>query len=429
MARTIRNVKIDTRSARVKLETRREPYWTVVTQGRAVGYRRGKKGGTWIARFRDVGGKQLYLALGAADDTMDADGAQVLDFAQAQKLAREWFEAIARTAAGGNIAAGPYTVGDALTDYMGWFRAHRKSIRETESAIESRVRPKLGQLEVRNLTAAQVRDWHRDLATTPARLRSGRGRQQRYRPSDEDPDTARRRRSTANRLLTVLKAALNHAWQEGRVESDAAWRRIKPFPQADAAKARYLSQAECKRLVNASAPDFRLLVQAALLTGCRYGELAGFRVADFNADAGTLHVQASKAGKPRHVVLTEDGQTFFQEITAGRGADEALLQRAAGRPWGKSHQTRPLLEACKVAKITPPASFHILRHTYASHLVMSGVPMPVVAANLGHTDTRMVEKHYAHLAPSYVADTIRATAPTLGIVEKSKLVPIDGQRS
>jgi site-specific recombinase XerD len=73
------------------------------------------------------------------------------------------------------------------------------------------------------------------------------------------------------------------------------------------------------------------------------------------------------------------------------------------------------LEACERAKIKPPASFHVLRHTYASHLVMNGAPLPVLARNLGHSDTRMAEKHYAHLAPSYVADAIRAAAPALGL--------------
>jgi hypothetical protein len=46
---------------------------------------------------------------------------------------------------------------------------------------------------------------------------------------------------------------------------------------------------------------------------------------------------------------------------------------------------------------------------------MNGVPLLVVAGNLGHTDTRMVEKHYGHLAPSYQADEIRKGAPTFGI--------------
>jgi hypothetical protein len=55
---------------------------------------------------------------------------------------------------------------------------------------------------------------------------------------------------------------------------------------------------------------------------------------------------------------------------------------------------------------------------------MAGVPMGVIAAQLGHADTRMTEKHYAHLAPSYVADTIRAHFPTLGIGGDSGVVPL-----
>jgi intergrase/recombinase len=45
---------------------------------------------------------------------------------------------------------------------------------------------------------------------------------------------------------------------------------------------------------------------------------------------------------------------------------------------------------------------------------MSGVPLNVVAHNLGHADTRMTKKHYAHLAPSYLAETIRKFAPKYG---------------
>ena len=48
--------------------------------------------------------------------------------------------------------------------------------------------------------------------------------------------------------------------------------------------------------------------------------------------------------------------------------------------------------------------------------------MGVIAAQLGHADTRMTERHYAHLAPNYVADTVRAALPTLGIVEESNVV-------
>jgi hypothetical protein len=59
---------------------------------------------------------------------------------------------------------------------------------------------------------------------------------------------------------------------------------------------------------------------------------------------------------------------------------------------------------------------------------MKRVPLAVIAAQLGHADTRMVEKHHGHLAPNYVADTVRAAFGTLGIVEPSKVVPIDAAR-
>ncbi|MGH6933868.1 MAG: tyrosine-type recombinase/integrase, partial [Dongiaceae bacterium] len=78
----------------------------------------------------------------------------------------------------------------------------------------------------------------------------------------------------------------------------------------------------------------------------------------------------------------------------------------------------PLLGSRMVGRAV---SFHILRHSHGSMLAMQGVPLPVIAKQLGHADTRMTEKHYAHLSPNYVADTIRANFPTLGIVEQGKV--------
>ena len=78
------------------------------------------------------------------------------------------------------------------------------------------------------------------------------------------------------------------------------------------------------------------------------------------------------------------------------------------------------------AKIDPPLSFHGLRHTYASLAIMNGAPIMVIAENLGHADTRMVEKHYGHLARKYVAETIRATAPRFDVPNETTVASIDG---
>src|SRR5690242_18432688 len=77
------------------------------------------------------------------------------------------------------------------------------------------------------------------------------------------------------------------------------------------------------------------------------------------------------------------------------------------------------------ARIDPPVSFHTLRHTYASLAIMAGAPSFVVAKNLGHSDTRMVEKHYGHHTASYIADAIRAAAPRFGTMqEDDNVTPI-----
>jgi integrase len=79
-----------------------------------------------------------------------------------------------------------------------------------------------------------------------------------------------------------------------------------------------------------------------------------------------------------------------------------------------------MLDACNRAKIKAAVSFHVLRHTHGSTLAMRGVPMGVIAEQLGHADTRMTEKHHAHLAPSYVADTVRAHFPRWGLQRKAR---------
>src|SRR5207253_5689388 len=145
-------------------------------------------------------------------------------------------------------------------------------------------------------------------------------------------------------------------------------------------------------------------------------------------DAGTVRVRASKSGRPRHVVLPQEGRDFIAGLAAGKPGSACLFLRGTGRPWAKSEQQRPLATACKAARIDPSVNFHGLRHTYASRLAMRNVPLAVIAAQLGHSDTRMVEKHYGHLAPGYVAETVRAAFGTLGIVEPSNVALIAATR-
>jgi integrase len=407
MARRIQDKNLDSKDARRKLPPRGKPHWRGIERGLHLGYRRLREGaGPWIVR-RYVG-KQQYeeKAIGIADDLSDADGVKGLDYWQAVDAARGTSAEAA--------AKKPYTVADAVHAYLDYLTGEKKSEPHVRSRMEAHVLPVLGDTEVGDLDAETLRQWLRDLAAKPARVRSPRGQSPRHREVSDDAETIRKRRASANQCLVPLKAALNRAFDDGLVSSAEAWRKVKAFRGVNAARVRYLKVAECKRLLNACDPDFRNLIRGALETGARYGELTRLKVEDYNPDVGTVAIYINKTDAPRHVVLTADGDSFFRQLCAGRTGP--MFLHADGRKWGPSHQGRRIRLACKRARIEPPINFHALRHTWASLSVMAGMPLMVVAKNLGHSDTKMVEKHYGHLAPSYVASEIRAKAPRFGKV-------------
>jgi integrase len=353
---------------------------------------------------------------------VDADGEEVLSWNQAADLARR----NVGLAAGG----ARYTVEKACADYLVWARAHSRSPRDAELVIKAAIAPRFGTKDAAKLTTTDIRKWHNDMATSVPKTRGGNDREG---VDLTDFEVSRRRRATANRRLTVLKAVLNHAFRDGRIPQREAWARVKPFRGAERARQRYLTPAEVTRLVNTSEPGLRELVQAALFTACRYSELTRLRVRDFHVrvsaagkqkggataskDAaadkhGTLYIGQSKTSETRHVLLSPQAVTWFEGQTAGKPADSLILTKPDGSAWGKSDQFRPFRAAVKRAKLGKDVVFHSLRHTWASLAIMNEMQLMLVARQLGHKDTRMVERTYGHLARSYEQEQIRTLAPS-----------------
>lgn len=420
MARTVQDVRLAKREQRLRLEPRKKPYWLTLNEGEHLGYYRGARVGKWMARYRRPGtmGNYQETTIAEADDTSDSDGAVILDFRQAQDAARKWFVELER---GGGRRTVVYTVSAALDDYLAAFAG--KDIVNTRSRIDTMIRPALGAHDAGKLTTKMIADWHASLANAPARLRTGKGAPQNVRVTAPTEDARRSRRASANRILTVLKAALNLSYRDGKVVADDAWRRAKPFAKAEAAKLRYLADDESRRLINACDSAIRPLLQAALLTGARYSELTGLAARDFDRQSQTLWLRETKAGIARAVYLEEEGVRLFDQVTAGKKAGDLIFPRPDGKRWGPSQQARPIAAACAAAKLEP-TGFHDLRRTYGARLALRGVPMAVIAEALGHADERITRRHYAHLSKSYVADTVRVAVAGLGIVDEGPIVRI-----
>jgi integrase len=422
MGNKVKERPLDTKSARAKLPIRAKPYYRSLGPTLQLGYRRNEGVGRWVVRLLVSKGIYKVERIAAADDKLEANGIDVLSYAQALDRVRELHRQ--RADDDDDAPKGPYTIRQAIADYLSDVLHGKASEDDTRKRLAAYVPESLASKECAKLSRKELLAWHRKLAEAMPRSRTKRGApRQNYREVDlTDPEIARKRRVSGNRILGQLKAALNHAAHVGKITDDRApWRNVKPFKGVNTARVRFLKNAEAKRLVNGSAPDFRPMVQAALLTGCRYSELCRLKVSDFDPDAGTVFIQQSKSDKSRHVVLTDEGQAFVEQMTAGRTGPDPMFRRV----WGPSQQKRRMEAASKRAKIDPPINFHALRHTWASLAVMAGMPLMVVAKNLGHADTRMVEKHYGHLAPSYIADEIRRAAPRYGFDKASNVRRMD----
>src|SRR5437763_10578628 len=416
MARAVKDANLGARTARATLAPRKRPYYRLILQSLHLGYYRGARTGSWRARRFIGAGRYEETMLGTADDVADADGVTILSFGQAQEKARAWFTARALADFGHEALLAPHTVSDALDDYeRDYLRRGGKATDRLRHSINAHIRPAFGPIELDKLSRAKIESWLEKLASTPPRLRARKGHASRQRERDDSLEGVRRRRESANRVLTVLKAALNLAYQHGRARSKVSWEAVKPYRDVGASKIRYLNDSESKQLVQSCEAPFRKLIIGALLTGARYGELAAMHAGDFDPVSGTVHIPRSKSGKARHIFLSEEGQQFFASVAAGKRGADFLFSRESGQAWGNSHQIRHMRDACERAEIEPAITFHILRHTYASRLAMRGVPLNVIAKQLGHSDTRMTEKHYAHLAPSYIGDTIRAAFGQLNL--------------
>ena len=359
MARTVRDANLETRTARLRLPIRSEPYWRGLEKGFALGYRRRSKGGTWLARRRPAAGGYAEHKIGTSDDLQDADGVAILDYGQAQRAARAWWRAELRREEGHDTRSGPCTVADAIADYLKEFEGRGgKSVYHTRRAAETHILPALGTALVGKLTAKKIEDWHRGLAVK-AGARPLQARSQAEPPQGRQE---RRRRAQAPRHREP-----NPDGPESRAESCLEIRprrerrclapreavpggRNGPHPLSLRGRMRAAGQ-RCE-------PAFRNLVRGALLTGCRYSELTNMHVADFNADAGVVTVRESKAGKPRHVVLTDEGRQLFATLTAGKLGNDAIFTRALMAACGASRTNcGRCWKPAQRAKIKPAISF------------------------------------------------------------------------
>lgn len=398
--RTIPDARLATRESRSKLKVAGKPYYRLIDPGLHLGYRKGKAGGRWVVRWY-VGNERYKVETldAVVDDHEEANGSTVLSFSQAQVQAR-------RIVGDQSTPKGPLTVREACERYVEFLRAERKTADDTEGRLEKHICPTLADKLVASLT-------RRDIEAC---------RNAMVRRDEEDADVERASKDSANRVLSMLKAALNRAFEddENEIPSDVAWRKVKPFKGVSRARQVHLDQAQSRRFINACQGALRRLVTVALLTGARApGELAACRVRDFHAELGTLSVDG-KTG-PRDIVLTREAIRYLAGITRDLSPGDLLLTKDDGTAWGQNHQLRPVREAVALAKLPDGCTLYSCRHTYASQSILAGMNLKLLAENMG-TSIRMLELHYAKFIATSRRKLIDESAFKLGLESNRKVV-------
>lgn len=230
-------------------------------------------------------------------------------------------------------------------------------------------------------------------------------------PSQLETYKARRREqgakpATLNRELNTIKAMFNKA---------AAWGVLSKNPAQSVKKlrepkrqVRFLSKEEVRSLLKAANSRLSPMIEAFLHLGLRRDELVHLSWADLDFKRQLVAVQAKDGWHPkdyevRHIPMSDRLIELLEAVPRGK-SPYVFHTRSGGSHHGNvlSRDFRKLTRSCGLKGV----SIHTLRHTFASHLIMSGADLYTVQKLLGHSSIKTTEI-YAHLAPDFLRATIK----------------------
>ena len=202
---------------------------------------------------------------------------------------------------------------------------------------------------------------------------------------------------TVNRELATLKHMFSKAVEWGFLKENPA-KPVKLFKENNR-RLRFLNGGEVNSLLSNCSGYLRDIVLVALNTGMRKGEIFNLKWQDINFDLRLIHVSDSKNSEARDIPMNDILYETLKALKdkAEKGQEYVFVNPKTGRPY--DDLKRSFKTALKKAGIED-FTFHDLRHTFASHLVMNGVDLMTVKELLGHKNISMTMR-YSHLSPDH----------------------------
>ena len=199
--------------------------------------------------------------------------------------------------------------------------------------------------------------------------------------------------ATVNRELALLKCMFNRAI-DWNIAIENPMRKVRLFKENNW-RTRYLEKEDIAKLLNNCSPRLRAIVVVALNTGMRKSEIQNLKWKDIVFQKGYLMLHHTKNGEKRFVPLNH---VTREALIAVRKHPESsyVFCDESGNPYNFRKSFETALRKSGIFDFR----FHDLRHTFASHLVMSGVDLNTVRELLGHRSVNMTLR-YSHLSPDH----------------------------
>ncbi len=342
-------------------------------------------GKTWYLRYTDARGKQHQLRLADVAD---------LSLDQARKKADELRGQIALgidpAAEKVTLRAVPTFAEFIKQRYMPFVKGYKRSWISDDSYLRNHLLPALGKKHLDEISKHDVIAFHHGMRAKDYAM------------------------GTCNRCLILLRYAMNLAvrWEIPGVTSNPT--KDVPLFEDPNKKERFLSQEEAQRLYAAvrrsENPLLQYIIPMLLLTGARKREVLDAKWEDFDLVHQQWRIPVTKAGKPRHVPLSDGVLQLLATVPHAENCPWVFANPKTHKPyvsffysWNTARKQSGLADV----------RIHDLRHSFASFLVNAGRSLYEVQKILGHTQVKTTQR-YAHLSQDTLIDAANAAMNAVG---------------
>lgn len=281
------------------------------------------------------------------------------------------------------------TFNELADEYVDAFQT-QKGFANHKAHVILDLRERYGDWKLSQITRKELERYRNDIKATPT-------------PPGTAMAGTQRSDGTVNGYLSTFRHLLSKAVEWDMLEENPFTKGARLAFKLDNQRKKYLSEDQIDDLLSESLPHLKPIVETALNTGMRRGELLGLKWDQVRNGQIYLEGCMCKSGKGRQIPVNERLDEIFREL---RQKNQLISAYVFCDSHGRRYKevTRSFKAACKRAGIED-FRFHDLRHTFASRLVMNGVNLKAIQELLGHANITMTMR-YAHLSQAHLRDAV-----------------------